>query len=662
MDKFKYYKGLGLTDAQSKVLSSFTYDDSLLATAILAYYESKDYHNKISFCESLVNFANKEELNRNLLYKYIETYGKKTLNKSVDLDDFGGGFGGGFGASFGGGASFASVPAKGVMKRSLSFSNASLNSLKNDKEDLADEEFTADIDAFDDDYCEAEYSLSSNNIEAECNSVEDFVSCDSVEDCINSFEEEPEYNTGFIHRIISNLRENTRTDKYEHIEEKDFRNVLNSPTSTFRTTCNNASFDIIRKNLGVSLRIDKSMVRIEELLNYFNYYLENKTDDKFTITAEISNKPLSKNKLLYVGIKGRDIIPEKQNVVLLLDVSGSMSGNQEETQAAMITIASKLNNGDKLSLITYSTNDETVIDDITINEASMDYIIEKILKIEITGCTYGSRGLNSAYDFIEKNKIVDGVNRVVIITDGDFNFGTYSKDGIEKLVLDKKKTGAYLSVIGVGYQNTNDELMNTLAKNGNGNYCYIGGIEDVEENINNKYNQLMFSIAKDVKAQIEFNPKYVSKYRLIGYENREISHEDFKNDKVIAEPFGCGAHAVAIYELEMTEDKKEEVKSDLKYQKPVVIESNNLCTVSIRYKELDEDTSKEISKDIEYNVTDMEYNIKLAYIVYIIGEKLRNSEYITNKDVKLAEALLEELKENKELNVNKLIMLEAMLK
>ena len=394
-----------------------------------------------------------------------------------------------------------------------------------------------------------------------------------------------------------------------------------------------------------------------EKLNEACMTLEN-TEEKFTIHAELVDKPFSKNKMMYVGIKGNEKIPERQNVVILLDVSGSMAGYQKHVQSAIITLVSKLDIGDKLSLITYSSDDHVVIDDITVNENTMDYVIERLLTVDIYGGTWGSKGLNTAYERIEKNKINDGINRVAIITDGDFNFGDCSTDSIEKLILEKKKTGAYLSVIGTGSLNTNDTLMNTLAKNGNGNYCYISCLEDVNENINKKYNNLMFTIAKDVKAQIEFNPKYVKSYRLIGYENREISHEDFKNDKVIAEPFGSGAHAIAIYELEMTDDN--EIKSDLKYQKPVVIDSNNLCTISIRYKELDEDTSKEISRDIKYEVSCMTDDSKLAYIIYILGEKFRDSEFITSKDIRSAEVMLEDLKETSNHNKDKLVLLEKL--
>ena len=239
-----------------------------------------------------------------------------------------------------------------------------------------------------------------------------------------------------MNHSIKQLVNAIRSDKYEHINEKGFKNVLNNPTSTFRTTCNRASIDIIN-SANRYFTIDKSMVKPEEILNYFNYEIVSPDKEKFSIHAEICDKPNSKNKILFIGIKGSEKIPSKQNVVVLLDVSGSMTGRETETQATIMTIVSKLNMGDKFSLITYSDDDTVVIDDITISENSVDFIIERLLQITIDGCTFGSKGLNSAYDLIHRNYDKDGINRIVLITDGDFNFGDCSTDSVEKLILEK---------------------------------------------------------------------------------------------------------------------------------------------------------------------------------------------------------------------------------
>ena len=356
--------------------------------------------------------------------------------------------------------------------------------------------------------------------------------------------------------------------------------------------------------------------------------------------------------MVFVWVKWENVAPSKQNIVLLLDVSGSMSGNVEQMQLTLMTFIAKLNEWDKFSLITYSSNDTTIIDDITFDKSQIDSIIERILTIRITWCTNGSWALNSAYDLIKSNKIEDWINRVVIMTDWDFNFWNCSTDSVEKLILEKKKTWAYLSVIGTWTYNTNDELMETLAKNGNWNYCIVNNLEDVEENVYNKYNKLMFTIATDVKAQIEFNPKYIKSYRLIWYENRTLNHEDFKDDKVIAEPYWCWNYSIALYEVEMNDNSNNDLW--LKYQKSEVVESDELCNVSIRYKELWETESKEESKSILYKnaYVDKDPDLDLAYSLFVVAENLRKSEYINEEDVKTAKLILKQLEHDKNYTIN----------
>ena len=637
-EAFIYYRGLGFSKEQSFVLSRVTYDNEMISRAIDVYNNSKDKHNGLTFCESISKFAEEIETDE-LDYDALNMYVEKHSPKSNVNDKAGRGIVRIEHASYGG------------FTEPLSYSCDNL---------CSESSFDVDEDCYADCSCDA-FMCSEEEYSAPTNfgSSAGFgggtsggfgASMPSFSKSANfgSSNARLSCNTPSANTVLSNKKtlkgfiESIRTDKYEHIEEKGFKNVLNNPTSTFRTTCNNASLDIIESNMKQGLRINRSMVRTEELLNYFSYNLSNETNERFTVHTELTDKPNSKNKLLFVGVKGNEIIPKRQNVVILLDVSGSMDDEEYHVQAAVMTLVSKLNKGDKLSLITYSSDDKVVIDDITINENSIDYIIESFLRVTIYGGTWGSRGLESAYKCIENNKIDNGVNRVVVITDGDFNFGDCNPDSVEKLILEKKKTGAYLSVIGTGLINVNDELMNTLAKNGNGNYCYIKSIKQVDENINKKYNSLVFSIAKDVKAQVEFNPKYVKSYRLAGYENREISHEDFKNDKVIAEPFGSGAQAIAVYELEMNKLSKN-TNSGLKYQETVVVDSDNLCTISIRYKDLDATKSKEISKDIEYKLDKMSYNSKLSYVVYVASEKLRESSFLNEKDVQTAKLILNNL-------------------
>ncbi|MBQ8052868.1 MAG: von Willebrand factor type A domain-containing protein [Lachnospiraceae bacterium] len=432
------------------------------------------------------------------------------------------------------------------------------------------------------------------------------------------------------------------TDEYDPIEEKEFRNAFVNMTSTFRMTTNTASAGVVLNQLRSDRRIDTSMVRIEEMLNYFRYQSEKPEAEKFKISHELSASTGGK-KLLYINVQGKEEVKERQNIVILLDVSGSMSGNAKKTQAMVATIISKLKAGDKLSLVTYSSRDEVVLKGMRIwEEADKIKALEALLGLAIFGGTYGSAGIETAYEIGKEEYVEGGNNQVILITDGDLNFGITDRGGLEELIEEKKKSNLFLSVIGTGLYNYKDDKLETLAKHGNGVYRTVNNLADVKKCIDEEYASLVNVIAKDVKAQIEFNPEVVESYRLLGFENREISHEDFVNDKVISEPFGSGGYGVALYELVLRGSGKP-VESGSKYAKVVTTGSSELGTVKVRYKEPLEDTSKEI----EYAIPSVEEiytdNLRLAYVVYVCAEKLRGSDKITEEDVKKAQKFCDEL-------------------
>ena len=633
---FNYYEKLGFTKEQCQILSLFKFNDRDLIRAINLYRESSLKLKWISFVQSLSDFIDfywfTEEDELLWMYLFKLSHGSKydniTREKLIDEYD----------------KEILEPRRKEEDQRRKQEEQRRREREKRIREvkksgELDDIENKENLCCK---KCESEISFSDA-------SYSRMVRSSGISD--NTFRSKiPKAS-----KIVTDERdflEKTRYDKYQQIEEKWFLNVLSHPTSTFRTNCNTVSLDNIRENIRKGYNIKTSMVRAEELLNYFNYDLEDaKKWNKFWITVKMWDKPNSDNKMVLVWIKWENVAPTRQNIVLLLDVSGSMSWNEEQMQLTLMTFIAKLNEWDKFSLITYSDDDTAIIDDITFNKSQIDSIIERILTIEITWCTYGSWALNSAYDLIKSNKIEDWINRVVIMTDWDFNFGDCSTDSIKKLILKKKETWAYLSVIGTWTYNTNDELMETLAKNGNWNYYIVNNLEDVEENVYNKYNKLMYTIATDVKAQIEFNPKYVKSYRLIWYENRTLNHEDFKDDSVIAEPYWCWNYSIALYEVEMNDDSKADLW--LRYQKSEIIESKELCNVSIRYKELWETKSKEESKSILYEdayVNDSD--LDLAYALFVVAENLRESEYISKDDVKIAKLTLKQLKHDKKYTIN----------
>ena len=430
------------------------------------------------------------------------------------------------------------------------------------------------------------------------------------------------------------LVENLATDSYELIEEKDAKSVLTAPTSTFRMTTTTASMGILLNQIRFGRGVDLSQVRIEEVLNYFDFeHGEWKDKDaKFRISTERYQKSESKE-LLYINVEASDKAKEHQNIIILLDVSGSMSSQDEVTLETLATIVSKLKEKDVLSLVTYSTSDATIFADRVIaGQGEKEDIMGEILGIEITGCTYGSKGIETAYELGKKVYKQDWSNQVILITDGDLNFGITEKGGLKELIEEKKKGGMFLSVIGTGLFNYQDDKLEVLTKHGNGTYCVVNALEDVEYSVNQHYVSLTNVVAKDVKAQVEFNPKFVKTYRLLGYENRALSHEDFKNDKVISEPYGAGGHGVAVYELEMGDATRQQ---ELKYQQAVAVDSEELCTVKIRYKEPLGDASTEISKVVMAGEISEKADVKnaeFAYFLYCLSEKLRKSDKLDEAD------------------------------
>ena len=493
------------------------------------------------------------------------------------------------------------------------------------------------------------------------------------------------------------------TDEYQPIEEKNFRNTMREFSSTFRMTTNTASVGILFNQLRNRRPIDRSMVRIEEMLNYFRYKEEKPQEEMFRISTELKDRE-NGNKLLYIHVQGKEEIREKQNITVLLDVSGSMTGNAVQTQAAVATVISKLKKGDVFSLVTYSSEDHVVLDGVTVaSEKDIGCFAEKLLGLEISGGTYGSAGIEKAYQIGKRNYRPGGNNQIILITDGDLNFGITSQGGLEKLIEEKKKDHLFLSVIGTGLENYKDNKLETLSKHGNGVYRVVNNLNDVKKSIRDEYASLVNVIAKDVKAQVEFNPETVESFRLLGFENRELRHEEFTDDTVISEPFGSGGYGVALYELAMREplsvscadsspqgepriacgrdlirpsvstgapspegkafpEEGRPVVQENRYTRVVTTGSKDLGTVKIRYKEPLEEVSHEIEqviRDTEERYTD---NLLLAGAVFVGAEKLRDSEMIEARDEALALADLERLgTEIKVLNLDDLEKLRAIL-
>lgn len=436
------------------------------------------------------------------------------------------------------------------------------------------------------------------------------------------------------------LAEAVSTDSYETIEEKDEQSPVTAPTSTFRMTSNTASTGIVINQIRQGRNVNMDQVRIEELLNYFDYDEAAPGEETFAINTQLCNVGEDRQ-LLYVYAGAGGEVKDYQNIVLLLDVSGSMSSRAELTQEIVATVVSKLKKNDRFSLITYSSEDETVYEGLEIKgDGDKEDVMGRLLSIRITGCTNGSAGIETAYKIGAEHYEKDGNNQVILITDGDLNFGITAKGGLKDLITEKKKTGLFLSVLGCGLYNFKDDKLEVLSKNGNGTYRVVNDLEDVKYSVRDRYVSLTNIVAKDVKAQVEFNPRYVKSYRLLGYENRKLNHEDFINDNVISEPYGAGGHGVALYEIRRG---GAEGTQELKYQTAVLTDSEELCTVKVRFKQPLSDESVEISKAVDTGAeAELGGNTRLAYFIYCLGEKLRGSDKLKKEDEEFYAAMLKD--------------------
>lgn len=425
------------------------------------------------------------------------------------------------------------------------------------------------------------------------------------------------------------------TEEYNEIIENSYMSVAESPLSTFSADVDTASYTNIRRMINDGSAIPPDAVRIEEMINYFSYdYPEPEGDDLFTVTRELADCPWNdESKLLLIGVQAKNInyddLPAS-NFVFLLDVSGSMydSNKLPLVVAAMKLLTENLREEDRISIVTYAGDDAILLDGAS-GEDKME--INSILdSLEAGGSTQGSAGIQTAYELAEKHFIEGANNRVILCTDGDLNVGITSESALTELITEKAETGVFLSVLGFGTGNIKDNKLEALADNGNGNFSYIDSILEAKKVLVEEMGGTLFTVAKDVKFQVEFNPAQVKGYRLIGYENRLLSDEDFADDTKDAGEVGAGLRVTVLYEIVLPDSEIEVPDKNLKYQGESLIgNSDEWLTVSIRYKLPDEDESQLEA----YPVTDKLYsgdpseNLQFAACVAEFGMLLRDSEY-----------------------------------
>ena len=449
------------------------------------------------------------------------------------------------------------------------------------------------------------------------------------------------------------------TEDYSHITENRFFEATQTPVSTFSIDVDAASYSNMRRFINNGQQPPIDAVRIEEMVNYFNYeYPQPKDDHPFTVITEISECPWQEgHRLLHVGMQGKEIPTENlpaSNLVFLIDVSGSMSAANKlpllQTSFKMLT--DQLRPQDKVALVVYAGAAGLVLPPTAGNKKQQ--IKAAIDQLQAGGSTAGGAGIQLAYNTARENFVEGGNNRVILATDGDFNVGPSSDSELVKMIEKERESGVFLTVLGFGTGNYKDNKMQELANKGNGNHGYIDNIREAQKVLVNEFGETMFTIAKDVKIQIEFNPANVKAYRLIGYENRMLEKEDFNDDKKDAGELGAGHTVTALYEIIPAGVESPHIAGvdKLKYQKVTEVKpkgdfSDELMTIKLRYKKPDGLKSILMESpvlDRHTKINQSSGNFRWSASVAQFGMLLRNSEYKGNANYADAIRLAEKAK------------------
>lgn len=433
------------------------------------------------------------------------------------------------------------------------------------------------------------------------------------------------------------------TEDYAPIETHDFRAVADHPLSTFAIDVDGASYTNVRRFIRDGERPPKDAVRIEELLNYFQYDYPAPTvqdEHPFSVVLEAGPAPWrEKHTLVHVGLQGRRVSMAERppsNLVFLIDVSGSMRSPRKLPllKRGFRMLADQLRPEDRVAMVVYAGASGLVLNSTPGTEA--DSIKQAIERLQAGGSTAGAAGIRQAYAVAEEHFIEGGINRVILATDGDFNVGVSSDAELKRLVEAKRTSGVALTVLGFGTGNLKDNKMETLANHGNGNYYYIDSASEARRVLVEELGSTLHTIAKDVKVQVEFNPAEVRAYRLIGYVNRTLEDEEFAEDSTDAGELGAGHSVTVLYEVirrGVESDVKVPTAGDLKYQEPRPTDEaaafGELLTVKLRYKAPDGDTSRLIEHPLPGDVLEQEVSADFHFAAAVagFGMLLRDSEY-----------------------------------
>lgn len=415
------------------------------------------------------------------------------------------------------------------------------------------------------------------------------------------------------------------TEEYAHVEESGFIDTADQPISTFSTDIDTASYTNARRMINMGYEVYSDAVRTEEFINYFKYDYQMPNGEAVSINTELSDCPWNPEaKLMLVGIQAMEAPVQDidSNIVFLIDVSGSM---EEENKLPLVReafalLADQLGENDRVSIVTYAGEDKVVLEGE--KGSHTDVINNALNSLTAGGSTAGAAGINSAYSIAEKYFIKGGNNRVILATDGDLNVGASSAEELTELIEEKRDSGIALSVLGFGTGNFKDSRLEALADNGNGNYAYIDTLDEAKRVLVTEMNGTMFTVAKDTKVQVEFDQNKVRSYRLVGYDNRHLSTEDFEDDTKDAGDIGSGQQATALYEII-----------------PSGGIDGDLLNVSVRYKYPEENESRLVQTKVNASQYSAEKpaNLEFAALVAEFAMYLKGSEYLN--DMSLSEII-----------------------
>lgn len=448
-------------------------------------------------------------------------------------------------------------------------------------------------------------------------------------------------------------------EKYQEYKENTYKDAKTEPLSTFSIDVDTASYTNMRRMITSGYKVIENSVRIEELINYFDYEYINPEKDAFSVTTEVGPSPFNKDRhILHIGIQGKmktkDKIPST-NLIFLVDTSGSMfdANKLPLLKKALTVLTNQLREQDFVTIVTYAGSTGVLLEPTSGKDK--EKIIKALESMQSGGSTYGEGGLKLAYKKAKEHFNKEGINRILLCTDGDFNVGVGDTESLKKYVEKEKESGVTLSTIGFGTGNYNDDLMEQIADIGNGNYSYIDNYNEAVKVLATELTSLLEVIAKDVKIQIEFNSEIVSHYKLIGYENRVLKKEDFNNDKVDAGEIGSGHSVTALYEIVFTDSKNKPV-DELRYAKggnDKVDYSKEFGLLKLRFKEPNGDKSTLVEfpmfkKDVKSEMKETSTNFKFSLAVAAFGMLLKNSKDLGNVSFDDVINLAKESKSNDE--------------